>query len=118
MGVLGGLVGALILWFVWAGLTYLIGTKLLPTPETRADWGQLLRTTGFAAAPGLLRVFGALPLLGGLVFAVTGVWMFVCVVIAVRQALDYTSTLRAVAVCFIGWLIYAAILLMFVVPLH
>ena len=90
-------------WLIWAGLTYLIGTRLLPESRTRADWGQLLRTTGFAAAPGIVRVLGIIPLLGWLVFGIAYLWMLAAFVVAVKQALDYTSTGRAIGVCLIGW---------------
>jgi len=35
--------------------------------------------------------------------------MLVAMVVAVRQALDYQSTLRAIGVCVIGWVIQAII---------
>lgn len=108
-GLLVGTIGALLGWFIWAWLTYFIGTRLLPTPQTQADWGQLLRTTGFSASPGILRIVGVVPMLTGIVFFVTGIWMLAAFVIAVRQALDYRSTWRALGVCFIGWLAYNAI---------
>ena len=95
---------ALLGWGVWALLTYFIGTRLLPEPQTRADPGQLLRTIGFASSPGLIRVFGLIPLLTPLVMLIAHVWMLVAMVVAVRQALDYRSTGRAVAVCLIGFL--------------
>lgn len=107
---LGGLVPALVGWFIWAWLTYMIGTRLLPMPQTHADLGQLLRTTGFASAPGIARVVGIVPGLSGAVFFVTGVWMLAAFVVAVRQALDYTSTLRALGVCSIGWVVYGIII--------
>lgn len=99
---------ALFSWLLWAWLTYFIGTRLLPGPETHADWGQLLRTTGFSASPGMLRILCVVPGLT-LVVVIAQVWMLVTFVIAVRQALDYTSTWRAIGVCFIGWLAYIAI---------
>jgi hypothetical protein len=108
-GVIASLIGALLGWFIWAWLTYFIGTKLLPMPQTQADWGQLLRTTGFSAAPGILRFIALLPGLATVVFFVTGVWMLAAFIVAVRQALDYTSTLRAVGVCLIGWVIYGGV---------
>lgn len=94
-------------WMLWAAATHLIGTRLLPTPATDSSWGQLLRTTGFSAAPGLLRVLAAAPGVWGLVlyYAAT-VWMLVAFVVAVRQALDYSSTWRAVGVCLTGWLLF------------
>nr|HID58741.1 hypothetical protein [Desulfobacterales bacterium] len=109
-GVLMGTIAALTGWCIWAYLTYLIGTKLLPEPQTKADYGELLRTIGFSSSPGLVRVLGIIPGLAGLVFLVASVWMLVAMVIAVRQALDYQSTLRAVGVCIIGWFIQALFL--------
>jgi hypothetical protein len=103
-GIVGGTILALVGWFIWAFLTYFIGTRLLPEPQTKADLGELLRTIGFASAPGLLRVFGFVPGIGPLIFMAAGIWMLVAMVIAVRQALDYTSTSRAVGVCLIGLL--------------
>ena len=104
-GLLLGTVAALAGWFIWALITFYVGTKLLPEPQTEADYGELLRTTGFSSSPGVLRILGVVPLLGSIVFVVCGIWMLVAMIIAVRQALDYKSTWRAVGVCFIGWLI-------------
>jgi hypothetical protein len=94
-------------------LTYLIGTHMLPEPQTRADAGELLRTLAFASAPGLVRVFGLVPSVGQAIYGIASVWMLLAMVVAVRQALDYRSTVRAVAVCAVGWtlsLIIAAII--------
>lgn len=109
-GILLGTIAALIGWYAWAFITYMIGTKLLAQSQTKADYGQLLRTIGFSSSPGLIRVLGIIPGLAGIVFFVSGVWMLMAMVIAVRQALDYTSTLRAVGVCLIGWIIQALLL--------
>ncbi len=105
MGLIVGMVSALVGWYIWAYITYFIGAKLLPESQTQADHGQLLRTLGFAAAPGVFRLFAIVPLLGGLVMLVASIWMLAATVLAVRQALDYTSTLRALGVCLIGWVI-------------
>ena len=104
-GIFIGTITALIGWYVWAYITYFIGTKLLPEPQTKADHGELLRTIGFSSSPGLIRVIGIVPGLTGIVFSIASIWMLVAMVIAVRQALDYTSTLRAIGVCVIGWVI-------------
>jgi hypothetical protein len=86
-------------------VTYYVGTRLLPQSQTRADAGQLLRTIGFAASPGLLRVIGIVPGLAVPVFVLTAFWMLAAMIVAVRQALDYSSTRRALAVCAAGWLL-------------
>ncbi len=93
-------------WVVWATLAYLIGTKLLPEPQTRSDIGELLRTTGFAAAPGVVAVLGIIPYMGRLVLLVVFLWSLVTMVMAVRQALDYQSMWRALVVCLIGFVAY------------
>jgi hypothetical protein len=111
-GILMGTIAALVGWYVWAYLTYFIGTKFLPEPQTKADYGQLLRTIGFASSPGLIRILGIIPGLAGVVFLVASIWMLIAMVIAVRQALDYQSTLRAVGVCVIGWIIQMLVLLL------
>lgn len=105
LGILIGTIFALVGWYIWAYLTYFIGTKILPEPQTESDLGELLRTIGFSSSPGLIRVAGIIPGLGGMVFFAASIWMLVAMIIAVRQALDYKSTLRAVGVCAIGWLV-------------
>ena len=94
---------ALLGWSAWALLILQIGGRLLPEAQTRVDVTELLRTIGFSTAPGLLRVLGVLPALTLPVFVLTTAWMLIAMVVAVRQALDYTSTWRAIAVCLLGW---------------
>ena len=105
-----GTIVALVGWYIWAYLTYFIGTKFLPEAQTKADHGELLRTIGFSSSPGLIRILGIIPMLTKLVFMVAGIWMLIAMVIAVRQALDYKSTPRAVGVCIIGWIIQVVLL--------
>ncbi len=104
-----GTATALVVWFVWALVVYLVGTKLLPEPLTRSDIGELLRTTGFAASPGLLRVLSLVPGLGFLTVVAVSAWMFLAMLMAVRQALDYESMERTVGVCLIGWFLHIVI---------
>lgn len=104
--------GTLLGWYVWAYLTYFIGTRLLAEPQTRADLGELLRTIGFSSSPGLLRVLGIIPGVNRVVSVGAGLWMLVAMIIAVRQALDYTSTWRAIAVCAIGWVVQILLLVL------
>jgi hypothetical protein len=94
---------ALIAWAAWALVTFEVGARILPEPQTRVDVGQLLRTTGFASTPGVLRVFGVLPGVTLPVFVITAVWMLAAMIIALRQALDYQHTGRAIAVCVLAW---------------
>ena len=110
-GVIAGGIAALIGWVSWAFLTYLIGTRLLAEPQTHADVGELMRTLGFAQSPGLARVLGIIPVLGPIVLLVVSFWTLATMVIAVSQALDYTSTARAVGVCVVGWVLSLVIAL-------
>ena len=103
---------SLVSWYVWAYLIYLIGAKLFPEPNTKANHGELLRTIGFSSAPGLIRIFGFTPDLMSITFIGAGIWMLVAMVIAVRQALDYSSTWRAIGVVIIGFLVQAIVLIL------
>jgi hypothetical protein len=96
---------ALLLWVFWAISTYIVCVYLMPEPETQSNVGELLRTIGFAASPGLLRIFGIIPFIGGTIYVLSTVWMLVAMVVAIRQALDYRSTWRAAVVCIITGLI-------------
>ncbi|MFO7760620.1 MAG: YIP1 family protein [Thermodesulfobacteriota bacterium] len=100
-------ISALIAWFVWALLIYIIGGKIMPEPQTSTDLGELLRTIGFSSSPGMIRILGIIPVPGlyNILSLIAGVWMLIAMVVAVRQALDYKSTGRAIGVCLIGWLI-------------
>jgi hypothetical protein len=109
-GLLYMTIGALVGWLIWAFLTFIIGTKLLPEPQTKADMGEMLRTIGFSSSPGVLRILGVIPVIGGIINFVIGIWMLVAMIIAVRQALDYKSTWRAAGVCIIGFIVYFVVM--------
>jgi len=101
-------------WVVWVLLTLFIGGTLLPERQTKVDFGQILRTTGFSSSIGILRVFGVVPIVGKTIFAIATIWMLLTFVIAIRQALDYSSTARALAVCALGWAIHVILFFGFV----
>ena len=102
---------SLLSWYVWAYIIYFVGVKMFPDPQTKSNHGELLRTIGFSSAPGLIRIFGFTPDLMTITFLGGGIWMLVAMVIAVRQALDYESTWRAIGVVVIGFLVQAIILI-------
>ena len=108
-GVIFGIIGSLIGWAAMAGLTYFIGTRLF---EGTATWGELLRTLGFATAPGVLHIIGIIPLFGWLVSLVVTIWVLVAVVIAIRQALDVTTG-KAIVTAILGmiaWMLIVAVI--------
>lgn len=109
-GLLGGVLVGLVGWMFWAWVTYLVGTSILRSAETHADWSQLARTLGYAQSPGVLKIFGFIPAIGPIVVVAASIWQFAAMVIAIRQALDYTSTWRAIGVAVIGFIAYMALI--------
>lgn len=109
--ILWGAAQSLVAWFIGAVALWLIGTRLLPGKKTEADLGQLLRTVGFAQTPGLFGLLAVVPVLGLFVPFVVGVWIIAATFVAVRQALDYDDTFRAILVCFLAWLVSVVVFL-------
>ncbi len=101
-GLVFGAIRGVVTWAVWALVAWIVGTTILKTQETEADWGQLARGTGFAQTPGLLNVFIFVPVVGGIIVTLAFLWQLAAMVVAVRQSLDYTSTLRAFFVILIA----------------
>ncbi len=112
-GIFVGIVLALLGWLLWAGITYLIGDKLLGGTAT---WGELLRTLGYAQSPGVLLVIGFVPLFGWLVALIVPFWLLVTGIVAIRQALDF-STGKAVLTAVLGWVVAVGIPLVLVLGL-
>lgn len=108
---------SILLWMAWAMLAFQIGTRLLPEPDTRASWPQLLRTTGFAAAPGVIQVAGVFTPWSDPVFIAAQLWMFAAMVVALRQALDYRQLWRAFAVTAVSVVLILILVVVFTVVL-
>ena len=89
-----GVIAGIASWAVWALVVWMIGSTILRTSSTQADWGQLARGIGFAQVPGLLNILVFIPG-GGIISFIAFVWRVAAILVAVRQCLDYTSTLRA-----------------------
>lgn len=104
-GLIVGLLTALAGWLIWSLLSYWLGTTVFKGPETSATYGELLRTIGFSNSPRVLSIFSFIPFIGGFIALIASIWALVAGVIAVRQALDF-STWRAIGTCIVGWLIY------------
>ncbi len=107
-GLVIGAITALVGWFVWSFITYFIGTKLFKGPKTEATYGELLRCIGFSSSPGVLRILFFIPILGAIIVFIASIWSLVAMVIAVRQALDF-STGRAIATCIVGFIVMVVI---------
>jgi hypothetical protein len=99
---------------VWIALTLVIGKWIMPGPETQTNAGEILRTTGFSASPGVFRIFGVIPGIGLPIFLGVTAWMLLTFVVAIRQALDYASFKQALAVCVLGWVLHGLVFFGFV----
>tara|TARA_B100001123_G_C15210049_1_gene986878 strand:- start:603 stop:1118 length:516 start_codon:yes stop_codon:yes gene_type:complete len=109
---------SLINWFIWAFFVFIIGTKLFPDKQTKSNVGEVLRTIGFASAPGIIRVFGITPELMGVTFIGAQFWMLACMVVAVRQALDYKSLWKAFGIVFLSGFIITFVFFLIVLILR
>ncbi len=101
-GFVAGVLGAYLGWALWSGTCYFVGVQLY---DGTADWGELLRTIGFAQAPGVLLLLRAAPTMGPYLQAAVFFWMIGTVLVAIRQALDF-STGRALATALAGFVPY------------
>ena len=102
---------SLISWFVWAYIVYFVGVKLFPDPKTKTTQFALLRAIGFSSAPGIIRIFGFNEDLMTVTFIGSAFWMLACMIVAVRETLNYKSLWKALGVVIISWFMQAFILL-------
>ena len=109
-----GILGSLIRFLIWAFFIAFVGTRILPEPETESNTGELIRTLGFAYAPGLLVVFKIFPIISSFIDPVVTILQLAAMTIAVRQALDFNSTVRAVGVCIVAFILMIVALTLFI----
>jgi hypothetical protein len=50
-------------------------------------------------------VVAIVPIVGTWIIGIASLWQLVAMVVGIRQALDYTSTLRAIGVVLIGFVV-------------
>ena len=112
-----GLVGSLLGYALFSLMVFLIGTKVMPEPTTKADFNETFRVVGFAAAPGVFHILAIVPYLGPLISLLIGLWSLVIGVVAVREVLDYSSTGRAIVVCLIAAFIYLIVWSLIMLPI-
>jgi hypothetical protein len=103
-----GILGTLLAWVAWSGITLFIGTRITHGPETQSNMGEMLRVLGYAQSPQVLVVFAFLPVLGKIIILVASIWSLVAGVVAIRQALDFTTT-RAILTVGFGWVVVAGL---------
>lgn len=113
IAIIQGTLGSLIRFFVWAFFISFVGTRILPEPETKSNTGELIRTLGFAYAPGLLVVLKVF--IGDWIDSIVVFLQLAAMTVAVRQALDFNSTVRAVGVCIVAFILMITLLTLFIV---
>ena len=119
-GIIAGIVGliaSVVAYALFSLLVFVIGTKLMPEPTTKADFNETFRVIGFAASPGVFNVLAIVPYLGPLISLLVGIWSLVIGVIAVREVLDYSNTGRAIIVCLIAAVICWIVVFIVMLPL-
>jgi hypothetical protein len=119
-GVMFGLMSlcvTLIGYAIWSLAIVLIGTKVMPMPTTKADFNEAFRVIGFTAAPGIFNVLAIIPFLGPIISFAISIWMLVIGVVAVREVLDYTDTVRAIIVCVLAFVLVWIVTFFLLTPL-
>jgi hypothetical protein len=114
---IAALCGSLLSYALFSFLCFLIGTKVMPEPATKADFNEVFRTVGFAASPGVFAILAIIPFLGPLISLLIAIWSIVIGVIAVREVLDYSNTGRAIIVCVIAAIVSWIITFVVLMPL-
>jgi len=114
---IGGLIGSLIGYALFSLMVFLIGTKLMPEPATKADFSETFRVVGFAAAPGVFNVLAIIPFIGPLIGLVVAIWSLVIGVIAVREVLDYSNTGRAIIVSILAFVVCVIVYMVILLPI-
>ena len=115
IALLQGVLGSLVRWFLWAFFIAFVGTRILPEPETESNTGELLRTLGFAYAPGILIILKLFPIINLLfIDTIVVLLQIATMTVAVRQALDFNSTVRAVGVCIVAFIVMVITLTLFI----
>ncbi|MBI2877531.1 MAG: YIP1 family protein [Candidatus Tectomicrobia bacterium] len=111
-GMISGLIAALVGWLIWSALTYVIGTGIF---GGKATYGEMMRTLGFAYAPGALNVLRFIPVLGWVIVGIAAIWQLVAMVIAVRQGLDF-GTGKALLTSLLGWIVLVVLTTLLSIP--
>ena len=105
---------AILTWFIWAILIYVLGVKIFPDKQTKVSFKKVLTAVGFAHAPGLLRFFAVTPELMIPIIFITQFWIFAALIISTRQILNFKSNLKSFGIVFLSFLIIVFLSISFV----
>jgi hypothetical protein len=116
-GIVSGTLMSILSFLIWSLIVWVVGTKLMPEPATKADFPETFRVLGFAAAPGLAAVITIIPLLGWLLMFLIWLWQIAAMVVAVRTVLDFSTTGKAIVVVLIGFVVNLIVTFLLITPL-
>ena len=105
---------AILTWFIWAILIFVIGVKIFPDKQTKVSFKKVLTGVGFAHAPGLLRFFAITPELMIPIVFLTQFWIFASLIISTREILNLKSNFKSFGIIFLAFLIIAFLSIAFV----
>ena len=105
---------AILTWFVWAILIFVIGVKLFPDKQTKVPFKKILTAVGYAHAPGLLRFFAITPELMVPIIFLTQFWIFAALIISTKQVLNLKSNFKSFGIIFLSFLTIAFLSISFV----
>ena len=105
---------AILTWFIWAILIFVIGVKLFPDKQTKTSFKKVLTAVGYAHAPGLLRFFAITPELMVPIIFLTQFWIFAALIISTKHVLILKSNFKSFGIVFLSFLIIAFLSISFV----
>ena len=105
---------AILTWFIWAILIFVIGVKIFPDKQTKVSFKKVLTGVGFAHAPGLLRFFAITPELMIPIIFLTQFWIFASLIISTREILNLKSNFKSFGIVFLSFLIIVFLSISFV----
>ena len=105
---------AILTWFIWSILIFVIGVKLFPDKNAKIPFKKVLIGVGYAHAPGLIRFFAVTPDLVLPVIFLTQFWIFASLIISTKEVLNFKSNIKAFGIVFLSFLILAILSVSFV----
>ena len=100
---------AILTWWVWSILIYVVGVKLFPDKDSKVPFKKVLIGVGYAHVPGLLRFFAVTPDLMVPIIFITQFWIFASLIISTKQILNLKSNFKSFGIVFLSFLILATI---------
>jgi hypothetical protein len=99
---------AILTWFIWAILIFVIGVKIFPDKQTKVSFKKVLTGVGF------VRFFAITPELMIPIIFLTQFWIFASLIISTREILNLKSNFKSFGIIFLAFLIIAFLSIAFV----